>query len=240
MRHLTLTVIAVALLLAGNVKGQYAIFTMRCDSTMAKCDTVLAEYYNKNNKLARKVKMEEERTLILYEYDSAGHLTGKKHRNERWELQKYEKYTLNEQGEWMIDSMFGKTNELLMTLVRKPSDQPDVYFVNWFFRYEETPMTVQKIKTDSSGNELSNSTCYAVDNCVTYVFRYEKDRKTGVELWELGPDKFGVPVLKESEELVYDERGQLIGRVRYREPEHEIIERNKYLRVEGLLPVKKY
>ncbi|MFN8152695.1 MAG: hypothetical protein U0Y08_00235 [Bacteroidia bacterium] len=218
--------------------GQYALLTFRCDSTFTPGDTLLAEYYNLQNKLIRKVKYEPEKTTILYEYDSTGTLISKKHRSSSWELIKTERFTKGENGDWKTDSVFGKRNELLMALLKTKTEDSTLSFINWFYRMEETPMTVQKIKTDGAGNELSNSTCYAVDNCVTYVYRYTNNRKTGVELWVLSPDKAGMPVLTESEELIYDTGGELMARIRFSEPDHEIIERNKYVKVPGLRPSK--
>ena len=221
--------------------SQYAIFTYSCDTVMANCDTILAEYYDKAGRLNRKVNLKEGRNFITYEYDSTGRLTGKKHRQPDWTLVKYEKYYFTGGNEkWTHDSIFGKTNELLMVLTRQQTLDPGSYLVNWFFRKEASPMTTQIIKEDGQGHELSNSTCYAPDNCITYINRYNQDRKIFVELWVLSPESGSSPILKESEELVYDANGQLTARVRFKEPEHIILERNRYERIEGLLPYKKY
>lgn len=220
--------------------GQHAVFTYSCDSVLNNCDTVLAEYYDNNNRLTRKIRFAEENSLILFEYDSLGRLTGKKHRAANWQLTKNEKYFFDAGGQWTIDSIFGKNDELLMVLTRQRGNEPGMFLINWYFRTEKSPMTSQIVKEDSKGTELSNSTCYSPDNCITYINKFNNGRKIFVELWVMSPETGANPTLAETEELIYDAQGTLAGRVRFKEPEHIILERNKYEKVEGLLPYKKY
>ncbi len=225
-----------------STKGnaQYAVFTYACDSLLQNCDTVLAEYYDKKGQLTRKVRFAEENSLILFEYDSLGRLAGKKHRKQNWQLIKSEKYYFDESGSWKIDSIFGTNDELLMVLTRQRVDESGVFHIKWYFRTEKTPMTTQIVKEDEKGTEITNSTCYSPDNCITYINSFHNGRKTNVELWVLSPETGVNPRLAETEELIYDPSGKLTGRVRFKEPEHYILERNKYERVDGLLPYRKY
>lgn len=203
---------------------------------MQDCDTVLAEYYNQKNLLVKKIRLAEENTTISYTYDEQQKVIGKRHTNAKSQLIKYERLTVDNEGEWIIDTIFGKSDELLMILTRQRTTEPGVFRIHWYFKNELVPMTTQLVRTDEQGNELSNSTCYSPDNCITTINKYTDGKKTAVELWVLSPG-IPQPELKETEELYYDEQGKLILRIRYAEPDHTILERNKYLYFEGKDPL---
>ena len=218
--------------------SQSSTLTLSCDSLMQDCDTVLAEYYDDHKLLLKKVRLAEENTIVTYEYNEQRQVIGKRHTNGKNQLLKYERLTLDSEGEWIIDTIFGKSDELLMILTRQRTTDPNVFRIQWYFKNELAPMTTQLVRMDENRNEISNSTCYSPDNCITTLNKYNNGTKNSVELWVLSPG-LTQPELKETEELYYNEKGLLTLRIRYKEPEHTILERNKYLHYTGEDPLKR-
>lgn len=235
---LLLFTLSILISAAPPAHAQMVVLSLSCDSLMQDCDTVLAEYYAPDNLLLKKVKIAEEITTVNYQYNASGQLIGKKHTDRKNQLIKYERYTLDSEGEWIIDTIFGKNDELLLILTRQRTAAPGVYQIQWYFKNELAPMTTQLVQENEQKEELSNSTCYSPDNCITTLNRFNNGRKTAVELWVLTPDR-SQPVLRETEELFYDSTGRLTLRVRFLEPDHTILERNKYLYFTGTDPLKR-
>ncbi|MBL7922821.1 MAG: hypothetical protein JNL88_01345 [Bacteroidia bacterium] len=208
--------------------AQYSILTLRCDSLNLRCDTVSLEHYTAEKKLSRKIKYGNPAALIDYVYNSSGVLIRKEHRNPAGEIQKINKIYSDANGEWNLDSLQDKNGKTLFVFRRHPGERENTKIVEWFYKNDTLPSTRQLIQSDTMGNELSNSTCYSADNCVTYRFFYNGSRKLKAEMWVLDGTT-NAPVLRETEEFYYTEGEFATGSVRFLEPEHLCTSRFRYV-----------
>jgi len=208
------------LLIAGKTYSQYRLITLNCDSTLAACDTSTIEHYDDRGKLFLKEKKDSPGPFIFYTYDQKGNLVLREHKSLKGELVKCNRITCDSTGTWRTDSLTDAKGTLLTLLKRTPMKEPDRYQVEWYFKGEEKAAARQIIQEDTSGREISNSTCYENGSCLTYLFYYNGARKIRQELWILQEEQ-GQPMLKETEEFYYkDERDQPAGSVRFEEPDH--------------------
>lgn len=209
-------------------RAQYTVTTLLCDSSYSHCDTLSRESYNAAKQLLRKEKFVSPRSRVDYLYTEGGVLYRKEHYLATGELQKTNRITSDSSGNWHTDSLVDNQGRVLFVFRRTPTDNPNTYQVEWFYKGDASPSTRQLIQTDTAGNELSNSTCYSAESCVTYRFYYAGNRKLKYELWVLDPTQ-NSPVLKETEEYYYSTGDQPTGSVRFMEPEHEVTARFRYV-----------
>lgn len=226
-----ITVICILSLIRTSALAQHSIVTLSCDSGYIHCDTLTIEHFDDQKKLISKVRIGNPTMIVYYKYNQQGKLIHKNHQNISGEFQKENNITLDSTGTWTVDSLTGKKGETLAVFKRTPLSKPYRYQIEWFFKGDSKPSTRQIIQEDELGNELSNSTCYNSDNCVTYKNYYNGNRKMRTELWVLESTS-NTPVLRESEDYYYQDGDDPIGSVRFKEPEHEFTGRFKYIRTE--------
>jgi hypothetical protein len=210
--------------------AQYTVLTLHCNENYEKCDTVSIEDFNANRKLLYKLKWGEQKSSIEYIYNEKNILTEKRHVNHAGIRTKSNYIYSDSLGSWHTDSLIDSNGKLLYTFKRSPTSKPNNYMIEWFYKKDPNPSTRQIIQYDEQEKELSNSTCYSADNCVTYVYFYNEGRKIRSELWAMeGPN--AQPVLKETEEYVYgaENQQQHSALIRFLEPAHTVIARYKYV-----------
>lgn len=211
------------------VGAQYTLVTLSCDSSMRLCDTLSLEKYNQYGQLVEKTKKGQASGIIRYTYNDAGKLVLKEHFDEQKQLQKQNRIVLDSTGEWRLDSLLDSSGKLLYLFKReKREDRENTWQIDWYFRSDSVASTRQLVQHDGSGLEISNSTCYSVDNCVTYRFRYQNRHKSYCELWVYEPGGTN-PALKETEEWYFENEEHAKGSIRFAEPEHRIVARFKYI-----------
>ncbi|MBK7964009.1 MAG: hypothetical protein IPK10_00930 [Bacteroidetes bacterium] len=213
--------------------GQYTLITLQCKENFDQCDTVSQEEFNKKDQIQYRLKHGEIKTSIEYIYNEKNILIKKIHRNDSHEITKYNLIYSDESGFWHTDSLIDPMGKLLYTFKRTPTDKPNNFMIEWFYKRDPNPSSRQIIQYDDQGKELSNSTCYTADNCVTYVFFYHQEHKIRSELWVMeGVD--AQPILKETEDFVYSTENahQPTSSIRFSEPDHTIIKRFKYVVLE--------
>lgn len=209
--------------------AQYTVITLGCDSLMGNCDTLFLEKYNPSAQLVEKIKKGQASGRILYTYDENGKLIRKEHFNESNRLQKQNRIQLDANGEWKQDSLLDNSGKLLYLFKReKRVDRENTWQIDWYFSSDTSASTRQLIQYDAVGNEISNSTCYSADNCITYRFSYQNKHKSYSELWVYQPGGTN-PELKETEEWYFENDDYPKGSVRFVEPEHRIVARFKYI-----------
>lgn len=213
-----------------NLKAQhrYAIVTLRCDSANEHCDTLSIEHFNPQKKLQKKVKFGNPSSTIEYNYNQQGILISKVHRDSSGLVQKTNRIYSDSSGSWHTDSLIDKSGKLLFVFRRTPLQSENRYQVEWFYKNDDKASSRQIIQYDTLGNELSNSTCYSADNCLTYRFIYSGNRKIKSELWVLNGSK-DLPVLRETEDFYYAEGDWAVGSVRFEEPAHLCTSRFRYV-----------
>ena len=210
--------------------AQYTVMTLHCNENFEKCDTVSIEDFNANRQLLYKLKWGEVKSSIEYIYNEKNTLVEKKHRIDDGTHTKSNYIYSDSSGSWYTDSLIDTQGKLLYTFKRTPTSKPNNFMIEWFYKKDTAPSSRQIIQYDENGKELSNSTCYSADNCVTYVYFYNEDRKIRSEFWAMeGPN--AQPVLKESEEFVYQKENQQqpSASVRFLEPAHTVMSRFKYI-----------
>jgi hypothetical protein len=221
--------------LAGSYKAfsQYTLISLHCKENFEQCDTVSIEKFNENDQMLYRLKYGDYKTSIEYIYNEKNILIKKIHRNDTNEITKINLIYSDENGFWHTDSLMDPSGRLLYTFKRTPTAKPNNYMIEWFYKRDPNPSSRQIIQYDENGKELSNSTCYTADNCVTYVYFYNNGHKIRAELWAMeGID--AQPVLKETEEFVYStiHTYHPNSSVRFSEPEHTVIGRFKYVVVD--------
>ena len=210
--------------------SQYTVMTLHCTENFEKCDTVSIEDFNANRQLLYKLKWGEQKTSIEYLYNEKNVLVEKRHRSNDGTRTKSNYIYSDSTGSWHTDSLIDSNGKLLYTFKRSPTSNPNNFMIEWFYKRDPNPSTRQIIQYDEHEKELSNSTCYSADNCVTYVYFYNEGRKIRSELWVMeGPN--AQPVLKETEEFVYEKENQQqhSALIRFLEPAHTVIARFKYV-----------
>ncbi len=215
--------------ISSSVKGQYCITTLQCDSMLMQCDTISREYFNASNKTLKKLKFGQPGSSVEYLYNERGHLNRKVHRNHVGEIQKTNYIYSDSSGSWYCDSLIDKSGILLFVFRRTPAKTENTYQIEWFYKKDTVASSRQLLHYDSNGNELSNSTCYSADNCISYRFFYSGNRKLSSELWVL-TENGSNPVLRETEEYYYSDEDDLPeGSIRFSEPGHRRIGSYRYL-----------
>ena len=210
--------------------AQYTVMTLHCTENSEKCDTISIEDFNANGQLLYKLKWGEQKSSIEYIYTEKNVLVEKKHRSEDGTHTKSNFIYSDSLGTWHTDSLIDTHGKLLYTYKRTPTLKPNNFMIEWFYKKDPQPSSRQIIQYDENGKELSNSTCYSADNCVTYVYFYNEGRKIRSEFWAMeGPNV--QPVLRETEELVYEKENQQqpSASVRFLEPAHTLMARFKYI-----------
>jgi hypothetical protein len=213
--------------------GQYTLISLHCKENFEQCDTISIEDFNAKDQMLRRLKFGDFKTSIEYIYNEKNILVKKIHRNDTNEITKINHIYSDEHGFWHTDSLIDPSGRLLYTFKRTPTAKPNNYMIEWFYKKDPNPSSRQIIQYDENGKELSNSTCYTADNCVTYVYFYNHGHKIRSELWAMeGPNV--QPVLKETEDFVYStiHTQHPNSSVRFSEPEHTIIGRFRYVVVD--------
>lgn len=230
--HLKITALLLFLHFAVSYStyGQYTLISLHCRENFEQCDTVSREDFNERDQLLYRLKYGDYKTSIEYIYNEKNILIKKIHRNDTNEITKINLIYSDENGFWHTDSLIDPSGRLLYTFKRTPTAKPNNYMIEWFYKRDPNPSSRQIIQYDENGKELSNSTCYTADNCVTYVYFYHHGHKIRSELWAMeGPN--AQPVLKETEDFVYSTENahQPTTSVRFAEPDHTIIGRFRYV-----------
>lgn len=210
--------------------AQYTVMTLHCTENSEKCDTVSIEDFNANRQLLYKLKWGEQKSSIEYIYNEKNILIEKRHRSNDSTRTKSNYIYSDSTGSWHTDSLIDSNGKLLYTFKRTTTSNPNNFMIEWFYKKDPQPSSRQIIQYDENGKELSNSTCYSADNCVTYVYFYNEGRKIRSEFWAMeGPN--AQPVLKETEEFVYEKENQQqpSASVRFLEPAHTLMNRFKYI-----------
>jgi len=208
--------------------SQKTVLTLHCGDNFENCDTVSIEDYNAKDQILYRIKFAEPKSSIEYLYTKEQVLYKKVHRNADGIIQKTNNIYSDSSGSWHTDSLIHVSGKVLYVFKRKPTEMPNNYMIEWFFKRDPNPSSRQIIQYDESGKELSNSTCYSADNCVTYVFYYNGDQKIRSELWAMdGPNS--QPIQKEIEEFVYENGTQPTYSIRFAEPAHSVGARFKYV-----------
>jgi hypothetical protein len=208
--------------------SQKTVLTLRCSENFEKCDTVSIEDFNANQQLLYKLKWGEQKSSIEYIYNEKNVLVEKRHRSNDGTHTKSNYIYSDSTGSWHTDSLIDTQRKTLYTFKRTPTSKPDNFMIEWFYKSDPNPSSRQIIQYDEKGKELSNSTCYSSDNCVTYVYFYNEGRKIRSEFWVMeGPN--AQPILREIEEYYYAEDEFAIGSIRFAEPEHICTSRFKYI-----------
>jgi hypothetical protein len=213
--------------------GQYTLISLHCKENSEQCDTVSREDFNERDQMLYRLKFGESKTSIEYIYNEKNILIKKIHRNDTNEITKYNFIYSDEGGFWHTDSLIDPAGRLLYTFKRTPTAKPNNYMIEWFYKRDPNPSSRQIIQYDENGKELSNSTCYTADNCITYVYFYSHEHKVRSELWAMeGPN--AQPVLKETEDFIYssEHTHHPTGSVRFSEPDHTVIGKFKYVVVD--------
>lgn len=238
-----LNVIVVLLLIlflnTPTAHGQYTHITLQCKENFDQCDTVTVEKFNEKGQILYRLKFGEHKTSIDYIYNEKKILVKKVHRNELNEITKNNHIYSDSTGFWHTDSLIDYKGKLLYTFKRTPTGKTNNYMIEWFYKNDPNPSSRQIIQYDENGKELSNSTCYSADNCVTYVYFYNQGHKIRTELWAMeGPNS--QPILKETEEFIYSTESEhhATSSVRFLEPEHTLIGRYKYVILDTFMQKK--
>lgn len=207
--------------------------TLHCGEQLDKCDTVSIEDFDANGQLLYKLKFGEKKSSIEYRYNEKNVLVEKIHRDENGVHLKSNYIYSDENGSWHTDSLIDVKGKLWYVFKRAPAQKPNRFIIEWFYKLDATPSSRQIIQYDEEYHEVSNSTCYTADNCVTYVYFYQGNRKVRSEFWAMEGAN-AQPVLKETEEFAYDEESgdQATSSVRFLEPAHTVLGRFKYVLME--------
>ena len=213
-----------------TASAQYTLMTLHCTENYEKCDTVSIEDFNSHRQLLYKLKWGELKSSIEYIYNEKKILVEKKHRSDDGTHTKSNYIYSDSLGSWHTDSLIDTQGKLLYTFKRTPTSKPDNFMIEWFYKKDPQPSSRQIIQYDENGKELSNSTCYSADNCVTYVYFYNEGRKIRSEFWAM-EEPNAQPVLKETEEFVYEKENQQqpSSSLRFLEPTHTLMSRFKYV-----------
>jgi hypothetical protein len=201
-----------------SASAQQMEIVLRCHPTTAVCDTFQISEKNERNLLVKKVNRDKKKDEIRYFYDTSDRLIRKEVRDSTGQLQRINHISYSGNN-WESDSLFDEAGRLLLVLKQNEGDSTGLYIIKWYFNYESVPSAEQRIKRLPDNTELSNSTCYAPDNCITFVYYYREGRRTLMETWVLQPE-LSSPRLTESEEYIYDTSGKLSSTIRFFEPDH--------------------
>lgn len=210
--------------------SQRTVMTLHYLDNPEQCDTITIEDYNEKDQIVYRLKWGEQKSSVEYIYNEKNVLLEKRHRSNDGTHTKSNYIYSDSTGSWHTDSLIDPSGRLLYTFKRTPTSKPNNYMIEWFYKRDPNPSTRQIIQYDEQGKELSNSTCYSADNCVTYVYFYNEGRKIRSEFWVMeGPN--AQPVLKETEEFVYGTENSKhpTATVRFLEPAHTVIARFKYI-----------
>ena len=211
--------------------SQYRICTLQCDSGLIACDTLSIEQYDAEERLIMKERRDAPFPVIVCTYDERGQLIIKQHRTRDGITGKTNKITYDSNGVWMTDSLLDTDGRTLLILKKSKLNESNRFRIDWFFNDDTASGAYQIIQEDDSGLELSNTTCYAHESCITYRFFYNKGRKVRQEIWVLDEAR-GLPLLRETEEFYYGNNDELpSGSVRFVEPEHRSTAHFRYVRI---------
>lgn len=201
-----------------SASAQQREIVLSCHPTTAVCDTFQINEKNERNLLVKKVNRDKKKDEIRYFYDTNDRLVRKEVRDSTGQLQRVNRISYSGNN-WESDSLFDQQGKLLLVLKQNEGDTSGLYIIKWFFNNDSLPSAEQRIKRLADNTELSNSTCYAPDNCITFVYHYRERRRTLMETWVLQPE-FNSPRLTESEEYIYNDSGKISSTIRFLEPDH--------------------
>lgn len=171
--------------------------------------------------LARKFNKTGSKNEIRYIYDVNDRLIRKEHYDSTGQLYRINRLHHNEQN-WDSDSLLDIKGHVLLVLQQSKADTSGLCLIKWYLNNDSIHSAEQRIMRLSDGSEMSNSTCYSANNCITYIYQYTEGRKIRMETWVLLPE-FNSPLLTESEEYAYDEYNRITSTIRFLEPDHRNI-----------------
>lgn len=212
-----------------EVRAQYREIILSCHPATLSCDTFQVSEMDAADRIVRKQQFESGKSTTHFYYDSQQRLVRKERYDSTGHLQRIHKISYTGRY-WSTDTLCDASGKTLLRLQQEATTTPGLYLVRWFFHADSVSSAEQRIQKDTTDAEISNSTCYAPDNCITYVFKYLEGRKLSMETWVLQPE-LNTPKLKETEEYAYSVDGQLIASTRFLEPEHRITAIFRYVKI---------